>query len=121
MLSLKIIKLSFIVLLVDSIFLLNIYNLFNKQIIKVQGSPIQVNLLGAFMSYVFVILPLYWFIIKEKKSNLDAFILGISLYGLYEYTTLGIVKNWEVQTTIIDTLWGGCLFVIVKNIFENCS
>jgi hypothetical protein len=46
MLSLKIIKLSFIVLLVDSIFLLNIYNLFNKQIIKVQGSPIQVNLLG---------------------------------------------------------------------------
>jgi uncharacterized membrane protein len=113
----EIIKLSFIVLLVDSIFLYNIYNMFNKQIIKVQGSEIQMNMFGTFMSYVFIILPLYWFIIKEKKSNLDAFLLGISLYGTYEYTTLALLKNWNIQTTLIDTLWGGILFVIVRNIY----
>jgi len=114
-----IIKLIVIVLLVDSVFLYNIYNTFNNQIIKVQGSPIQINMFGAIMSYLFVVLPLYWFIIKEKRSNLDAFILGISLYGLYEYTTLCMIKNWEVKTTLIDTFWGGCLFVIVKNIYER--
>ena len=75
------------------------------------------NILGSLLSYVFVVLPLYWFIIKENRSNLDAFILGISLYGLYEYTNLALLKNWNLQTTMIDTLWGGCLFVIVKNIY----
>jgi len=112
-----IIKLTVIVLIVDSIFLFNIYNLFNNQIIKVQGSKIEMNILGSLLSYVFVVLPLYWFIIKENRSNLDAFILGISLYGLYEYTNLALLKNWNLQTTMIDTLWGGCLFVIVKNIY----
>lgn len=114
-----IIKLSLIVVFCDAIFLVNIYNLFNNQIIKVQGSAIQINMIGALLSYLFIILPLYWFIIKEKKSNIDAFILGISLYGLYEYTTLAMLKNWNIQTTIIDTLWGGILFVIVKNIYER--
>lgn len=115
----EIIKLSFIVFFVDAIFLFNIYNLFNKQIMKIQGSEIKINVFGTFMSYFFVILPLYWFIIKEKKSNIDAFILGASLYGIYEYTNLALLKNWNIQTTIIDTLWGGALFVIVKNIHNN--
>jgi len=115
----EIIKLSLIVLLVDSVFLFSIYKMFNEQVTKVQGSPIQVNIFGAIMSYIFIVLPLYWFIIKEKKSNIDAFILGISLYGLYEYTTLGVLKNWELKTTVIDILWGGILFLIFKNIYEK--
>lgn len=115
----KILKLTLIVLLIDLIFLYNIKDLFNKQIIKIQGTPIKINLLGAFLSYFFIIISLYWFIIKDKKSLKDAFILGISMYGVYEYTNLALLKNWNIKTTIIDTLWGGILFLISTYIMQN--
>lgn len=106
----SIIKLSTIVLLLDGIFLSFIQKLFNKQIFDVQSSDIQVNYIGFVLSYVCVIGLLYYFIIKEKKDSNDAFILGILSYGLYEYTTLALLKNWRLETTMIDTLWGGVLF-----------
>jgi len=65
----------------NGIFLSLIKNLFNKQIIDVQGSDIQINYIGFVLSYVCVIGLLYYFIIKEKKDSKDAFILGILSYG----------------------------------------
>lgn len=106
------IKLSVIVLTLDSAFLFLIKDFFNKQITDVQGSQIQVNNVGFVLSYVCIISLLYYFIIKEKKGVKDAFILGALSYGLYEYTTLALLKNWRIETTIIDSLWGGTLFAI---------
>jgi uncharacterized membrane protein len=115
----SIIKLSLLVLVIDCLFLYNIKNLFNQQIIKVQGSGIDPNIYACILSYIFLIIPLYWFIIKEKKNGYDAFLLGISIYGVYEYTNLALLKNWNVQTTVIDTIWGGCLFAIVTYLHKH--
>ena len=41
---------------------------------------------------------------------LDAMILGWVIYGVYEGTNYGILKNWKMSTVIIDTLWGSVLF-----------
>ena len=115
----NIIKLSIIVLLLDSIFLYLIKNLFSKQIFSIQNSELQVNFTGAIICYFFIILSLYWFIIKEDKSIKDAFILGICIYGVYEYTNYSLFKNWNIETTIIDTLWGGILFALSTYIYNN--
>lgn len=115
----NILKLSIIVLLVDSVFLYIINDLFNKQIMAVQNSKLEVNIIGAILCYIFIILSLYWFIIKDNKKLIDAFILGICIYGVYEYTSYALLKNWNFQTTVIDTLWGGVLFTLSTYIYNN--
>ena len=113
------IKLSLIVLLLDAIFIFFSKNIFNNQIVKVQNSNLQLNNIGALLAYSFIILSLYWFIIKEKKNIKDAFILGLCIYGIYEYTNFALLKNWEFKTTIIDTLWGGTLFALSTYIYNK--
>jgi len=108
----NILKLSIIVLLIDSIFLYSIKDLFSKQIFQIQNSEPQINIIGAIITYIFIILSLYWFIIKENKSLMDAFILGLCIYGVYEYTNYSLLKNWNFKTTVIDTIWGGLLFTL---------
>jgi len=97
-------------LVLDGIFLSIISPIFQSQIIDVQGSPIQMNPLGAILSYVFLIFGLNYFIIMEKRTIKDAFLLGLVIYGTYEATTLALLRKWRLKTAVIDTLWGGVLF-----------
>ena len=70
----------------------------------------EINYLGAALCYIFLIVGINYFIIKPKRSVSDAFLLGIVIYGVYETTSLALLKNWSILTVIIDTLWGGLLF-----------
>jgi uncharacterized membrane protein len=106
----RILSSGFTILLLDAVFLSFIAPIFNAQIIAVQGSPIQMNPLGAILSYVFLIFGLNYFIIMEKRAIKDAFLLGLVIYGTYEATTLALLRKWRLQTAVIDTLWGGVLF-----------
>jgi uncharacterized membrane protein len=89
---------------------------FQKQVVKVQGSPLKMNFLGAALCYIFLIFGINYFIIKPHKSVSDAFLLGIIIYGVYETTNYALLKNWSILTVIIDTLWGGILFAITTYI-----
>lgn len=94
----------------DFLYLNLIKGYFVRQIAKVQGEKMEVNLLGAALCYIFLIIGLNYFIIEPKKSVYDAFLLGIVIYGVYETTNYSLLKNWSIFTVIIDTLWGGILF-----------
>jgi uncharacterized membrane protein len=85
----------------------------------VQGTPLQVNLLGTVLCYIFLIFGLNYFIIKSKKSAYDAFLLGILIYGVFETTNYALFKKWSILTVIMDTLWGGILFAIVTFIINK--
>ena len=95
---------------IDFIYLNLIKDYFNNQIKSVQGSQMNVNLFGAVLCYIFLIVGINYFIIKPKKSVSEAFLLGIVIYGVYETTNYALFKNWSILTVIIDTLWGGILF-----------
>jgi uncharacterized membrane protein len=97
---------------IDAMYLTLIKDYFNNQIKQVQGSAIQLNWMGAILTYMFLVGGLYYFILRNRKSVFDAFLLGIVIYGVYEYTNLSLLKNWRVLTTILDTLWGGILFAL---------
>jgi len=103
---------SIILLLLDSIFLYTNSSLFSSQIIDIQGTPLKVNLLSAILCYSLLIFGLNYFILREHRSIIDAFILGFIIYGVYETTTFSLLKKWRIKTMIIDTLWGGLLFAI---------
>jgi uncharacterized membrane protein len=104
--------------IIDSVYLNFMKDYFQKQVVKVQGSPIKMNFLGAALCYVFLIAGLNYFIIKPKKSVQDAFLLGIVIYGVYETTNYAIFKNWSIISVIIDTLWGGILFALTTYIVQ---
>jgi uncharacterized membrane protein len=95
---------------IDFIYLNLIKNYFNNQINIIQGSKVKINLLGAVLCYIFLIVGINYFIIKPRKSLSEAFLLGIVIYGVYETTNYALLKNWSLLTVIIDTLWGGILF-----------
>jgi uncharacterized membrane protein len=102
---------SAILLAVDGLYLNNIgIATFKKNVELIQKSPLELNMYGALLSYVCVISVLYYFIISQHKPVLDAFLLGILLYGTFDMTNISIFKQYAWKTALIDTLWGGILF-----------
>jgi uncharacterized membrane protein len=106
-----------IIVLLDSIYLYNIKNMANSQIIAIQNRPINMKIYGAILCYILLVFGLNYFIINNHKSILDAFLLGIVIYGVYETTNYALFDNWTISFAIIDTVWGGILFALTTKIF----
>lgn len=108
----EILLISIILVVIDTGYLYSMKNFFNNQIKLVQGSDIQMNIYAAMLCYIVLVYGLYYFIIKDKRPLIDAFIFGIVIYAVYELTTMALLKNWSWKTVVLDTLWGGILFTI---------
>ena len=101
----------------------------------VQGTAMKVNIASAAVCYVLIVAGLYYFVLRHiivpnatsvaasmqtmrlSDGIKSAFFLGILVYGVYETTTLAILKNWSPITALIDTTWGGTLFALSTYIF----
>lgn len=103
---------SFIFLFLDVGFLFLNKNNFERQIIQVQRVSIQMKPIGILFCYLFILIGLYYFILREKRTPLEAFLLGLIIYGVYETTTYSVLNNWKFTTVLTDTLWGGILFYL---------
>ena len=103
---------TFIFLFLDFVFLFLNKSTFESQIIQVQRVSIVMKPAGILFCYLFLLAGLYYFILREKRTPLEAFLLGLIIYGVYETTTYSILKNWKFKTVLIDTLWGGILFYL---------
>lgn len=114
------IKAIIILLVIDIFYLLFIANpIYQKTVLSIQKSPMNINIYGAFGSYLFLSLALYYFIIKENKKPIDAFILGLCIYGVYDMTNVAIFENYDMNTAVIDTIWGGTLFYLTIYIYRK--
>ena len=58
----------------------------------------------------------YNFIISKNRSPLDAFLLGLVIYAVYDSTNYTIFKQWSPMLAVTDSLWGGILFAITTYI-----
>ena len=102
---------SAVLLVIDGLYLYNIgISIFKSNVELIQKAPLKPNVYGAILSYVCVIGAFNYFIILQNKSPLDAFILGVFLYGVFDMTNLAMFTNYSWKTAITDTLWGGTLF-----------
>ncbi len=107
---------AIILVLLDSIYLNAIKDFFGKQVKKVQGSSLKINYTGAILCYIILILGINYFIIYQNKSILDAFLLGLLIYGVYETTNYALFSDWSFTTVMIDSIWGGILFALTTYI-----
>ena len=115
----NIILLAIIVLLIDVGFIYSIiFKDFNNMITKIQNSPININIFAVIICYIILVFAIYYFVIYKKASYLDAFLLGFIIYATYELTNMAVFKDWNLSIVIIDSLWGGTMFIITKYIYN---
>ena len=112
------IKYALIMLSVDLFYLFSISKYYSKQIKLVQKSDMIVKMSGVILCYLILTMGGYYFSVFKKSSMRETFFLGLFVYGVYELTNFALLENWSMLTVLIDTLWGGCLFVIVKYLYE---
>ena len=104
-----------LLLFFDAIYLQFIYPSFNRMILAVQGSPIKIRYVSAFLCYIVLAGLLSYFIIEPRKSAMEAGLLGFGVYAVYETTSYAVLKDWNATIAIIDTLWGSALFYLVAS------
>jgi len=106
----KLLTTGIVVLLLDSLFIYGIKDHFNKQIKLVQGTEFEPDIPAIILTYIVIVSGLYYFIIRERKSIMDAALLGFAIYAVYELTTKSLLKNWRWKTVVMDSVWGAVLF-----------
>ena len=127
--------LAIIVLALDAVFLYTISDMFSRQIMLVQGTALKVNIPSAVICYILIVFGLYYFVLRHiivpnassaaaaiqnmrlRDGMIAAFFLGVFVYGVYETTTLALLRNWSPMTAVIDTTWGGTLFALSAYLF----
>lgn len=101
-----------ILLSLDFVYITIFNKFFKSQIVQVQHTAFKMKIVGAIICYLILVLGLNYFILKQKRSITDAFLLGVLIYSVYETTNYSILKNWKIETVALDSLWGGILFSI---------
>jgi uncharacterized membrane protein len=109
---------SIVFIVIDSVYLYFIKDYFNNQVKLIQGSSIKINSYAMIIGYIILIFGINYFIIIPNRSILDAFLLGLIIYGVYETTNMALFSKWSWTTVLIDTLWGGILFALTTTIVK---
>jgi uncharacterized membrane protein len=105
-------------ILYDAIFFWINQSFLNQTIKKVQHSPVKVQLVGAGICYVALTILMY---LTLSWNYAKTFLFGASIYAVYEGTNYAIFKEWPLSMVLLDTLWGGILFVLVKLSYRSLS
>ena len=113
------IKSTVLLLVLDSIYLNSTSSHFNKVVKSIQGTAIEFNMYTAVACYLVLAFAINYFIIKDKKSVMDAFLLGFVIYAVFDLTNMVIFKKWDLMTAIMDMVWGGVLFASTTYLTYN--
>ena len=103
-----------IILILIDIFYLATFgkNVFVPMLEKIQREKVIFRICPTILCYILIVFSLDYFIISQKRPLIDAFILGVCVYGVYETVNLATFKKWQVGAALIDTIWGGTLMTL---------
>ena len=107
--------------LVDIVYLKIVSGNYNKAIKRIQGTAMNLKGKYAFITYIIMTFVLYYFIISRGGNYLDALVLGMSTYGIFNFTNLAVLKDWPLSMAITDTIWGGVLFLLITIIYKSIT
>jgi uncharacterized membrane protein len=106
-------KTAAIIFLVDIFWLLTGGIYARNMTERIQGKPIQLRFVSAIVVYFFLA-----YMLLQTKSAKEAFIYGICIYGVYDFTNHAILDQYDWKFAIADTLWGGVLFVLARHLLK---
>ena len=105
---------SFLVL--DTIYFSLIYTYMKETIENLQRKPLAIRYSSALVCYLAMTALLVYFVVIKKQTITEAFFLGFLVYLIYETTNYAILRDWPLSLVVIDSLWGGILFMLVAMI-----
>lgn len=111
------------ILVIDYIWLNTTKSIYNKTVNAVQGSDIQINYFGAFISYLTIVISFGIFVVPylNKGNYINAVkyggLLGLCMYGVFNGTNIAIFKDYSLSVALMDTIWGGVLYSISAIIY----
>lgn len=111
--NLKKILISSVVLTVLDLVWLKFYmtDKYVKMIKLIQKEDMKVKFLYALFAYFTLCFAVNYFVPDtDKNYYMKNFLLGLSIYGVYDFTCAAIFKNWDIELMIQDIIWGGILF-----------
>jgi uncharacterized membrane protein len=100
-------------IVLDAPYLYYISPMFKSMVKTIQGTEVELKLYAAVICYFLISVGVHIFLIEKDASLLEAFLLGILVYGVFEATSMSVFDKWSPVVAGIDTLWGGILFFLV--------
>jgi uncharacterized membrane protein len=108
-----------LLILIDSVYLFGLKDMHNHQISAIQRVDLQVRYYPAIifyliagLAYIYVIYPLG----KQNETDIIKYgaLMGLLMYGTFDFTNLALFKNYTLKYAIMDTIWGMTLMAIVS-------
>lgn len=107
-----------VILFLDYVYISTFSDYFSRLFKNIQNSPLHINKVGFVGAYTLLTFTVYYFGFVKNFTSKEMFILGICIYGVYEFTNLSTFKKWEMKMVLLDTLWGGVLFYLTHLIVK---
>jgi len=98
-------------LLIDSIYIIGLKKIHSTTIQNIQKSPLQLKVLPALAFYCIAPLAYIYFIQPLSKDDIGkigmyAGIMGLLMYGTFDFTNLALFTNFPTSYALMDTTWG---------------
>jgi uncharacterized membrane protein len=79
---------------------------------KIQGGmPLEPRWAAAVPVYVALA-----YLVQLSRSTVEAGLIGLSTYAVYDFTNLTTFTNYSLSVAVADSMWGGILFMIVREL-----
>lgn len=78
---------------------------YNKVIQNIQNQPMQFRPISL-IAYLLLALGMTLFVLVPEKPVIYGAVYGLIVYGIFNMTNLTLFKDWTLNISVIDTLWG---------------
>lgn len=98
---------SIVFLILDITWISFFSRYFNPMIESIQNKPVKINMIGAILAYLVMLYAYYNLAYDGDIPNYKkAALLGLAIYGTYEFTNLATIAGWDYKISILDISWG---------------
>jgi len=96
---------SILILLLDMPWLLLTQSWVSDMVRSIQIKPMVLRTWAAPVVYLAL-----GFLLHYPRSIYEAFMMGLSIYAVFDFTNYAIFDKYQLPFALADTMWGGTLF-----------
>ena len=104
----------FLLILLDLPWLFVSSGFVSDMVESIQRSPLQFNIWPAPIVYLALA-----YLMTKLKTPTEAFLSGLCVYAVYDFTNLSTFKNYSPYFAVADSLWGGVLFASTRYVLNR--
>lgn len=108
-----------IMLVLDTLYLSTIGGKpFLNMVERIQKKSAVMNYLSIAVVYLLMIIGFNYFVVHKRFGNAEAFMLGVLIYGVFDFTNMALFSDYKLAIAVQDTLWGGVLFYLTNVLYN---